>query len=309
MNILCLFAGQGFQQQNLFEVFKNNQQALDLVQEFSKRTSMDLLQTHLPIADPSYSQLIIGAYQLILFRMLEPLLANHQLDCAGYSLGEVSAFLASTYASTSTTYQVLSYRTQLMASIFTKEPIEQYDLLFVVGTFTLEAINELCHRYECFIAIINLQYHLVIGGTVTNLQRLQLELPSYKVKQSKFLNIHLPSHTPFYQDKKGLFHQFLASMDLNRLYYPLFSPIKLTKIYDSTEEQQLLDQELYTCLQWGKVCDLISEYQYDLIIDLGPGQSMTSLLNRTSTNSKLISVAQYKSIDGIIGSIARQINL
>lgn len=298
MNILCLFAGQGFHHSNLFNMFRNNPQALELIKEFSQLISVDLLEDNLAVNNPYYSQLIIGAYQFILFRMLEPLLAVHSLDFAGYSLGEISAYLASTQAPTTTAYQVLSYRTQLMTSILSKKPVEHYDLLLVSGNFELEIMGLLCHRYRCFIAIVNTQ-HLVIGGTVTNLKKLQSKLPLV----SKFLAINLPSHTPLYQDNMGLLQQFLASMQLNKLRYPLFSPIKLSKIYDCKEEESLLDQQLYSCLYWDKICNLINEYHYDLIIDLGPSAFVSSLLKLQNRDIALIITAQYKSIDGIMNRI------
>lgn len=309
MKILCLFAGQGYQQKNLFEAAKNTPKALELIQAFSKVASIDLLSTELPITNPKFSQLIIGAYQFTLFQLLKPLLNHHSIDCAGYSLGGVSSFLASTDAPITVAYKILSYRTQLMTSLLTKEPLTAYDLLFIAGAFELEAIKALCHKHECFIAIINLQHHLVIGGTLPNLKKLQLKLSQYKITQSTFLNINLPSHTPFYKDKMGEFQHFLASNHLNTLHYPLFSPITLTKIYDCTEAQILLDQELYTCLQWDKLCNLICEYQYDVIIDLGPGQSMTSFLNLTRNDLKIITTAHYKSFEKIVSSIDKQINV
>jgi malonyl CoA-acyl carrier protein transacylase len=307
MNILLLFAGQGFQQQNLFEIFQGNQKAIELLQEYSKTLSLDLLEPQLPITDPLYSQLIISAYQLTLFSIIEPLLIANRIDCAGYSLGEVSAFLASSKASVPTVCEIVSYRTQLMTSLLTERPINHYDLLFITGNFELETIETLCAQHECYIAIINLQHHLVIGGIISNLTNLQVELRQYNVQHSKFLNIQLPSHTPFYLPKKGLFKNFLANMGLSRLDYPLFSPISLSKVYKSSEEQALLDVELYTCIQWDKVCELIIEYQFDLIIDLGPGLSMTNFLNLASTHLNIITAAKYKNIAGLVRSIHNEL--
>jgi malonyl CoA-acyl carrier protein transacylase len=307
MNILLLFAGQGFQQQNLFEIFQGNPKAIELLQEYSKTLSLDLLQPQLPITDPLYSQLIISAYQLTLFRIIEPLLFHHQIDCAGYSLGEVSAFLASSKASVPTVCKIITYRTQLMTSILTEHPINHYDLLFITGNFELETIETLCAKHKCYIAIINLQHHLVIGGTISNLTNLRTELQQYNVQHSKFLNIQLPSHTPFYLPKKGLFKNFLANMGLSTLDYPLFSPISLNKIYNNSEEQALLDAELFTCIQWNKVCELIIEYRFDLIIDLGPGPSMTNFLNLASTHLNFITAAKYKNIAGLVKSIQNEI--
>lgn len=306
MNVLCLFSGQGIERQNLFTLMLNDLDALDYINQYSQAASFDFLHSNLLLEDPNYSQIIIGVYHLALFHQLKPLLAHHHLDCAGYSLGEVSAFLASTQATAAAAYQVLSYRTQIMTSLLREQPITHYDLLFITGAFDRQIMSTLCQRHGCFIAIINLQQHLVLGGRVDDLRKVQQDLSALKVTQSKFLNIHLPSHTPFYQNKKGQLQCFLSSMNLNVLQYPIFNPLKGGKVYDSIEEQILLDQELYTPLPWDNVCQLISEYQYDLIIDLGPGQSMTSLLKLTKADLNILTVAEYKSISGVMNAIRKQ---
>ncbi|STX29762.1 putative malonyl-CoA acyl-carrier-protein transacylase [Legionella beliardensis] len=308
MTILCLFSGQGYQEQHLFKLFEGNQQALELLHEFSNVASLDFTQPTLPITDPQYSQLIIGSYQLILFWLLKPLLAAHRLDFAGYSLGEVSAFLASTKASAAIAYQVLSYRTELMTSLLKQYPNNKYDLLSVRATVSLEEINLLCARHECFIAIINVEHHFVIGGTLPNLKKLQLELSQNYLNVSKFLAINLPSHTPLYREQKGLLKKFLSPLNLETLHYPILSPIKLTKIFASVGEQALLDQELYTTIQWDKICNLITEYQYDLIIDLGPGQAMTDFLNLTNNKLTILTLSQFKSIKGIMTAVMNHLS-
>ncbi|MFT4058018.1 MAG: hypothetical protein QM652_00555 [Legionella sp.] len=55
------------------------------------------------------------------------------------------------------------------------------------------------------------------------------------------------------------------------------------------KEIELLDKELYSTLHWNKVCDLIHEYNYDLIIDLGPGNAMIHFLNENAFIDELIS--------------------
>jgi len=265
MNVLCLFAGQGYQNNQLFNFFQDNLHATTLLHQLSSVMQLDLLNETVSLKDPNYSQFLIGAYQFTLFTLLKPLLASHQINLAGYSLGEVSAFLASVQATTEEMNKVLAFRTQVMTSILSNKNSLEYDLLFIRGQFILNDIQELCTQYHCAIAIINSEERLILGGTVTDLKRLLDKLSQYHLTHSQFLEIHIPSHTPFYANKKGLLQNHLNSLFAKPLLYPILSPIQLGKIYDVAEEKQLLDQELYTCLQWYSLCTLIPEYHYDLI--------------------------------------------
>ena len=302
MKTLCLFSGQGMQEKNPYALFHDSPHALKQTADFSRLTGLDLLYTPLPISDPHTAQLIIGCYQLTLFTLLQPLLDTHYLDCAGYSLGEVSAFLASTHATPEISHQVLSYRTELMTSLLNQEPSE-YDLLLVSGPFTLEEIKIVCDQYHCALAIVTVQDHFILGGTVTDLNKLQLALSKKPTSKSQLLGIHIPAHTPFYLDKKGQLQRALVDKKLHHLQYPILNPLACGKIHAASEEQALLDQELYSTLHWDKLCELIKEYQYDLIIDLGPGPAMTHCIRSIESRSTIITAFDYKHVNGLINAI------
>ncbi|KTD24666.1 acyltransferase domain-containing protein [Legionella maceachernii] len=306
MNVLCLFAGQGYQEDNLFNFFNDDPVAQEILHRYV--TAMNLPKDSISTnsKNPFYAQLIIGCYQLTLFARLKPLFEGHQLNFAGYSLGEVAAFLASIEASPDEMSRVLAYRTKLMTSVINKHGTSDYDLLYINGTFDGEEMRALVTEAHCYLAIINSDQRVVVGGKVTDLKKLLIRLSHIPLKKTQFLNIHLPSHTPFYENLRGQFHQFINALGPKNLHYPIISPIKLGKVYEFEEEKEWLDQEIYTPLEWQKVCELINEYQYDRIIDLGPGNAMTQLLNNESMS--LVIASEFKSITGFYEAISREFN-
>ncbi|HBB53003.1 MAG TPA: hypothetical protein DCZ80_03785 [Legionellales bacterium] len=79
-------------------------------------------------------------------------------------------------------------------------------------------------------------------------------------------------------------------------------------IYNAQEETKLLDQELYTTLQWHKLCQLIPEYKYDLILDLGPGDAMSKQLKMININIPVFTFSHYKSITGALTAFINLVN-
>ncbi len=304
MRILCVFAGQGYRENNLFTFFQENNQALHRLSEFSSLTNIDFLQPNPPLTDPHFTQLIIGVYQLTLFSMLKPLFNPHQIELAGYSMGEVSAFLASINASLEDSIKLYNYRTKLMITLLD----QAYDLLSIRGNFDVAEVKAACARHHCYVAIVNSQQHLVLGGKIVALNQLLAKLQD-RIARANFLEVRLPSHTPYYADKKGLLLTFInENLPQSSLLYPIISPLELIKVYDSDEEKQMLDQELYTSLQWHSVGELISAYQYDLIIDLGPGTAMSTILteiNPQLAEVKRVITAQYKSLNGLLHALTQ----
>ena len=306
MNILCIFSGQGYKNNNLFDFFQDNAQAKLLLQNYSSAMYLDFFQKDWSLDDPNYSQLLIGAYQLTLFNLIKPFLNHHQITLAGYSLGEVSAFLSSVEASPEEANTVLSFRTQLMTSILKNG--SDYDLLYIRGQFDLTEIKALCAQHQCSIAIINSDDRLIIGGKTTDLKKLLITMENYHLTHSQFLGIHLPSHTHVYADKKGLFQKKLNSLFSQPLLYPILSPIELSKIYDHQQEKELLDKELYTTLQWYQLYSLIPEYQYDLLIDLGPGDAMTKQLKTMNIDFPVITISNFNSLQGALIQVAKNLS-
>ncbi|WP_133128823.1 acyltransferase domain-containing protein [Legionella nagasakiensis] len=303
MKIILIFAGQGYNDSELFKLFQADEDALSYLKELSAAAGFNVLENPCQIKNPDFTQLLIGAYQLTLYSVISSLLTNDQIDVAGYSLGEVSAFLASIKANPKDSIEVITYRTRLMTSLIKGNPQDEYDLLAITGVFEVEEIKSVCEKYHCALAIVASEEQFIIGGKLCDLKRLLQELATYHMTRSKFLSIHLPSHTSFYSQQANKFYQFLESkfngLTLNN---PVLSPLALRKIYNIQEEMQLLDSELYSTLDWQSVCNLIIEYQYDLIIDLGPGSAMTSLLKAAATdvlNTSILTIAHFSTFGGI----------
>ncbi|PJD93988.1 MAG: malonate decarboxylase subunit epsilon [Legionella sp.] len=299
MKVLCLFSGQGYQDPALFSLF-DDKPSHPLIASWSSLLGTDLQQQPLALKDYHTAPLFIGAYQWCLFHLIAPLLASQSIDLAGYSLGEVIAFLVSCHATTQDTFQVLQARTQLMASMIKKD--EYYDLLSITGTPLPNEIKQQCDQHQCFVAIEQSEQHLIVGGKLSDLQALVDELTPCHLK-TKFLAIGLPSHTPFYSSQKDQLYPYLAAVGTDRLHYPLWNPLSLKKITSKQEEARLLDKELYTPLPWQKLNQLIKEYHYDLIIDLGPGKVMSHLLSPIETS--LCSLSDYKSTNGLLNGLRR----
>ncbi|KTD45266.1 putative malonyl-CoA acyl-carrier-protein transacylase [Legionella quinlivanii] len=301
MRILFIFAGQGYQNTTLFDFFQQDDEANGLLRTFSSLAQLDLLSQPLPIDNPRRVQIIIGCYQLILFARIKPLLTNYQVELAGYSLGEASAFLASINASPERIIELLDHRSQLMNTLVSET--EGYDLITIKGEFDRETIQKLIAEYGCSIAIINSPQHLVVGGKCTDLKRLVSRLSTEGLRLIKFLNIQLPSHTPFYKQATVEFQQFLnGNFPNDVMQYPIISPLKLRKIYKAEEERDLLGLELQECLDWFNVCNLIKEYQYDWIVDLGPGDSLSKILTASgkTLTAELLTASRYHRISGFL---------
>jgi [acyl-carrier-protein] S-malonyltransferase len=308
MKILCLFAGQGYHDLHLFHFFQGNEEASILLQHLSQAIELDLLNTNWNLKSPYQAQLIISAFQFCIFNLLAPFLTSHQVNLAGLSLGEVSAFLASMDATPEAFFQTISFRTTLMTSIFHDQDKFEYDLLSIRGPWVLEDIQTLCQHYQCGVSIIYSEQHFILAGQIKNLKKLLKKLGQDYPIQHHFLGVHVPSHSAFYAHLQGLFYQELTSFFSKPLHYPILNPLELRIIYNAQEEKKLLDQELYTPLQWHKLCQLIPEYQYDLIVDLGPGDTMSKQLKMMNIDIPIFTFSHFKSIHGALKAFKNLVN-
>lgn len=306
MNILLLFAGQGYSGSDLFDLFQSHQPSLAVLKQLAAAADFDLIPSAKQINNLHYTQSLIGAYQFTAHKAIAPFLSSQRIDCAGYSLGEVSAFLASVDADATEAIATLSFRTKLMASILNQSAEDEFDLLAVRGQFELKKLQSICQQYDCHIAIISSETQFIIGGRISSLEQLTERLRSENLEKATLLSIHLPSHTSFYAEKAGEFQQYLTlAFKQKSLAYPVINPLRLAKIYRMEEEIALLDKELSHCLDWLNLCQLVLEYRYDLIIDLGPGRALTQFL--ADSEHTIVTLADYKSIQGFITELERRL--
>ena len=82
-----------------------------------------------------------------------------------------------------------------------------------------------------------------------------------------------------------------------------------------TKDFLLTDKETSKNISWCDIRDLkyttnlIKEYQYDLIVDLGPGDSMSKILGASgaSFTAALTSASHYRSLNGFLQSFQQLI--
>jgi malonyl CoA-acyl carrier protein transacylase len=309
MKIMVLFNGQGGGHSNIYRLLQQEETGKEYLLQASKILGQDLLDRTISIANPLTCQMLIGVYQIGMFSVLQQMLHGCEITLAGYSLGEIVAFLASVNASVESAISTLQFRTTLMQSIF-KENVGAYDLLSIHGPFSLEEIKAICLEFHCEIAIINSSNHFIVGGEIANLQKIISKLSDFRA-HLQLLSIMVPSHTSYYKDQSPLFTQFLQNQFPNAsLRYPILDALSSERIESSQYEMVLLGKELSCCLNWHKICQLIPEYGYELIIDLGPGATQTALLQEGGTllhRQEVITIDDFKSIEGLKDYISKHI--
>ena len=171
-------------------------------------------------------------------------------------------------------------------------------------------IEALCKKHHCGISIINADDHYVIGGKIDDLKKILKHAKRVHIEYEKWLGIHIPSHTPYFLVTVDKYLKYLKKkFSSSQMEYPLISPIALKKVFDIESEIELLSKELCQTLHWHIVCELIPEFGFDLIIDLGPGKSMTSIFSASNAkNIPVITCSEFKSLEGLKSHIEQFIS-
>jgi [acyl-carrier-protein] S-malonyltransferase len=201
MKVLFVFAGQGYQQDDLFDAITSYQPTNTRLNELPQQANFSLAKNISKLNDPNYTQLLIGAYQWVMYHELINLFKKDLLEFAGYSFGEVMAFLISAKSEAENVIPIIQYRSQLMTAAL--PPSEKFDLLSIKGRFQIEDVDNCCQKNNCAIAIQNSDQHFIVGGKIESLKQLLNDLSQSHLEHSSFLSIHRPSHTPFYNGIKN----------------------------------------------------------------------------------------------------------
>ncbi len=306
MGLAVIFSGQGNQNLQMFAKFFNeiNCNFLELVEKdlqinvFPEITlSQELLYTN------RYSQPLITCYEFLVWSYLKPLLVE-PICFAGYSLGELSAFCAASECEFEQLYNLAGLRAKLMASFENNRS----GLLAVSGC-DASLVYEICTANECYMAIRNSALNSIIGGTKEKLaicKELISKIPG--VIRLNYLDVAVAAHTPLLVNAS---HEFAAYLQTDysslTLKHKLVTGINSRVHYTISDATQDLALQISQTIYFDRVIQVISELGADVILEIGPGRALASIVNQYKLPVKAKAIDEFNSLKEVAKWVETQL--
>jgi [acyl-carrier-protein] S-malonyltransferase len=178
--------------------------------------------------------------------------------------------------------------------------------LAAVGALPLARVAELAAGHGFAIAIVNGHDSFIIGGPAARLPELQaqLELAGARVQH---LPVTVAAHTPLLAAAVQPFADLLAATPFAPMACPVLAGVDAAPVYGAPQAIDALSRQLAATIRWADCMDAAAEGGITIALELGPGAALSRMLQARHPQIVCRSVAEFRSIDGVVRWIGRQL--
>jgi [acyl-carrier-protein] S-malonyltransferase len=281
----------------MFTILAHDLLAREVIEAASDVVDMDLLRleetctgTQLfenAIAQPLVCAAELGAWRALASRVDVP------LAFAGYSIGELAAYGCAGALEFTLMLQLARRRALLMDAC---EPARG-GMLALRG-LSEEHVNALCTGRDASIAIANGDDHFVVGGTRDALDAIARQAIEQGASTAKRLPVSVISHTAALSEAARLFDQVLEESAARDPDAPVIAGIDGTAIDTWFGARTCLAAQLRQAIRWDLCIESSIERGATAFFELGPGTSLSRMLQQSHPDIPVRSLADFRSIDG-----------
>ena len=303
--ILC--PGQGGQGPAMFDLARSDAAAFARAEAWLRGAEGPVAQSSLPellshpsamfdnrSAQPLVVAATLAAWTLLADRLPRPALV------AGYSVGEISAYAV---AGVLPVDQAVTVATQRAAIMSEAAACSGEQGMAAVSGIPFDAARALLAQAGCEPAI-DTPAALIAGGLRENLEKLEA-LAVRAGASYKPLPINIASHTSLLAEAVGPLRELLRA-HARAPALPLLAGVSAETVHDGEEAAELLASQTARMIRWSDCLDTIAEARIDVALELGPGNALSRMLRERHPGIACRSVADFRSVNGIVGWVAAQ---
>lgn len=303
--ILC--PGQGTQHAAMFDMARRDPHAAAQLE----RWDLDA-QLGMPLAkaldDPAllYSnqaaQPLIVAATLAMWTALRGELPAPAL-AAGYSIGELACYGVADALTAEDAIGLAVARAKLMDACAAEWPNQVMVALSGLGA---AAAGELLRRYGFHVAIETGEDSFIAGGIGERLAHFEAAVVKLGARAS-VLPVAVASHTPYMASAVAPFLHALEERAFGAPQVPVLSGISGSLIKHPEQARQALARQLAETIRWADCMDACVEAGITVALELGPGSSLSRMLQARHATIECRSVADFRSLEGVRKWLASRI--
>jgi [acyl-carrier-protein] S-malonyltransferase len=221
--------------------------------------------------------------------------------CAGHSLGEYTALLASGVFSLEDAVRLTRKRGLLMEEAC---PAGTGGMVALIGPDRekVEAVcKEISHDdYVASPANLNSAEQLVLSGNVNALKEATERLKG-AYKKAIFLNVSGPFHSALMKPAAEKLRAELAGVTLHEMKAPVVANVNATPNKEKGAVVDLLYRQMFSPVLWEDSVRAMAREGVELFIEVGPQKVLTNLVKRITPDIPCLHVEEMEEIEAVKG--------
>ncbi len=312
MNVCYIFPGQSAQYvgmgKELYDNSPEARQVFDEAESILPCIGIKRLCFEGPIerlTETANSQVAILMTSIAALRALEtvgdglkpsPTVKTEPVCCAGLSLGEYSALVASGALEFLDAVRLVRRRGELMEGSAKKNP----GAMASISGISLDGLKEACRESGAEIANLNCPGQVVISGRKESVQKAMAIAEQKGAKKSILLNVSGPFHSSFMKDAASEFAKELDKTRFSNPVVPIVSNVTADYEKDVKEIKENLIRQLYSPVRWEESILRVRQDGCKTFLEIGPGKVLKGLLRRIDPELTVYNIENIEDINNLI---------
>ena len=215
--------------------------------------------------------------------------------CAGLSLGEYSALVASSVLEFSDAVRLVRHRGELMEKAAFKNPGSMASILGI----STEDLQGVCKESGAEIANLNSPGQIVISGKKESVQKAMALAEQKGAKKCILLNVSGPFHSSFMKDTAGEFKKELDKTKFSNPRIPVVANVTADYEKSAEEIKENLVKQVCSSVRWEESVRRISQQGVAAFFEIGPGKVLKGLLRRINPELTVYNIETVEDIKNL----------
>ena len=215
--------------------------------------------------------------------------------CAGHSLGEYSALVASESLKVSEAAKILKKRGQAMQS---SVPLGEGGMAAVLN-IDIESLEKLILEKKLQTVEIsndNCPGQCVISGAKQEIDKMIVFLKEELKKKSISLPVSAPFHCAMMNPAAKILEDYITDFNFNDPKIPLVSNVSAKGETSKDEIKKLLVKCVYSRVKWREIVEFFSKNKVVRATECGPGKALTNMFKRFEFDIKCLKLDSLEDI-------------
>jgi [acyl-carrier-protein] S-malonyltransferase len=221
---------------------------------------------------------------------------------AGHSLGQFTAAVAAEALEFADALRLVVERARIMKAWVRSRP---GGLATILG-LSDDTADDLCRQASAEGAVgvagYNAPGHTVVAGENAALDRV-MAMAKERGARAIRLPISVPGHIPMMREAALELGKTLRRVPLRDPQVPLVSNISTRLLTRADEVRQELGDQLFSAVQWARCVRAMISEGVATFVEVGPGQTLTRMMQRIGENAAIFSVRDPESSDLLLARV------
>ncbi|MFQ9933015.1 MAG: ACP S-malonyltransferase [Lachnospiraceae bacterium] len=223
--------------------------------------------------------------------------------CAGLSLGEYCALVASNAMSFDDAVKTVRQRGILMQEAV---PLGVGAMCAVIG-LDGQVIADVCDGIDgVSVANYNCPGQIVISGRKEAVEQAAGELKEAGARRCVMLNVSGPFHSAMLEEAGEKLYEVLKNVELKEFNIPYVTNVTAEYVTDTKEIKELLKKQVSSSVKWQQSVENMIANGVDTFIEIGPNKTLSSFVKKINKEVKIYNIEKWEDVDRLVSELNPQ---